>query len=542
MSLSPIFQLSSDYVDQVVSRDPMAAIELGIVPDRLPDFGPEAAEQELKHMRSTLEELSRLTAESVGDERAAYVLQERLESRIAEIVAGEHLCDLNNLGSPMHTLRMAFDMVPHETPEQQSAWFVLVADLPRSLQSWLKSLETGAAEGKVASKRQVRVVVQQAREMAASKFLTDASSNDVERELAKLGEAAFDQVADWLENNYLEKASDSDGVGLERYSLAVKKWNGSSPDLLELFHWGWQELDRITVRMQEIAEQLQPGLSVKDSLEFLDNHPDYQLQGEAAILGYLRNLTDKTTEEMKAHFDIPAEIEFCEVRIAPAGSAAAPYYIPPSEDLQRPGCTYLPTLGSDTFNTWHLVSTWYHEAVPGHHLQIGSTIINREKLSRFQRTFGWTSGFGEGWALYAERLMDELGYFKDPAHEMGFLSAQALRAVRVVVDIGMHLDLEIPSGQMFEPAGERISYETSVRMLMERALQPHDFAVSETNRYLGLPAQAISYKLGEKTILECRKAAAERHGDNFDLKAWHSYVIGIGPVGLDALVAILTEY
>jgi uncharacterized protein (DUF885 family) len=106
----------------------------------------------------------------------------------------------------------------------------------------------------------------------------------------------------------------------------------------------------------------------------------------------------------------------------------------------------------------------------------------------------------------------------------------------------MHLDLEIPSGQMFEPAGERISYETSVRMLMERALQPHDFAVSETNRYLGLPAQAISYKLGEKTILECRKTAAERHGDNFDLKAWHSYVIGIGPVGLDALVAILTEY
>ena len=133
------------------------------------------------------------------------------------------------------------------------------------------------------------------------------------------------------------------------------------------------------------------------------------------------------------HFDIDERIRFCDARLAPEGSAAAPYYIPPSEDLSRPGTTWLPTLGETSFSWWRLATIWYHEAVPGHHLQISATVINREHLSRFQRAMAWNSGWGEGWALYAERLMDELGAFDEPGLEMGYLMSQALRKLTAIV-------------------------------------------------------------------------------------------------------------
>ena len=140
--------------------------------------------------------------------------------------------------------------------------------------------------------------------------------------------------------------------------------------------------------------------------------PARAVHGEDALRGFLQDLMDRTIAALDGpHFDIPAPVRKVEAMIAPPGGAAAPYYTGPSEDFSRPGRTWYPTQGRTVFPLWGEISTCYHEGVPGHHLQIGQVRYRKDQLTRFQRTV-WISGHGEGWALYAERLMDELGYFE----------------------------------------------------------------------------------------------------------------------------------
>jgi uncharacterized protein (DUF885 family) len=183
-------------------------------------------------------------------------------------------------------------------------------------------------------------------------------------------------------------------------------------------------------------------------------------------------------------------------------------------------------MGKEKFSFWHIASTWYHEAVPGHHLQVATSMVETERLNRYQRNEAWTSGHGEGWALYAERLMDELGAFEDPGYEMGYLSAQALRAARVVVDIGMHLGFEGPDGKPWDA-------DSAFIVLRDRALLDEVSARSEVDRYLGLPGQAISYKVGERVWMKSREDAKRRLGEKFSLKAFHKFALALGPMGLD---------
>ncbi len=157
-----------------------------------------------------------------------------------------------------------------------------------------------------------------------------------------------------------------------------------------------------------------------------------------------------------------------------------------------------------------------------------------EQLSRLHRLWVWKSGAGEGWALYAERFMNELGFFEKPDYVLGWLSGQMLRACRVVIDIGSHLDLPIPEGQPFHP-GERWSFATGGEMLTDYATLGRPYAESEMTRYLGWPGQAISYKVGEQAILEIRDDVKARLGDAFDPKAFHARLLEVGPVGLDLL-------
>ncbi|MEJ0014200.1 MAG: DUF885 domain-containing protein [Actinomycetota bacterium] len=152
--------------------------------------------------------------------------------------------------------------------------------------------------------------------------------------------------------------------------------------------------------------------------------------------------------------------------------------------------------------------------------------MEKDRLTRFQRTEAWISGYGEGWALYAERFMDELGAFEDPAFELGYLSGQAMRAARIVVDIGMHCGYKDFDGNVWNA-------DSAYNLMVDRALCAPDFAKSEIDRYLGWPGQAISYKVGERVWLRTREDAKKRLGDKFDIKAWHNYALKIGPMGLD---------
>jgi uncharacterized protein (DUF885 family) len=269
-------------------------------------------------------------------------------------------------------------------------------------------------------------------------------------------------------------------------------------------------------------------------MRHLDEHGE-AVQGVEAIRERLQAMMDEAITALDGtHFDLAEPVRRVEAMIAPPGSAAAPYYTRPSLDFSRPGRTWLPTMGRDRFPLWDLVSTWYHEGVPGHHLQLAQWVHVAAELSRYQVSLGSVSATTEGWALYAERLMDELGFLTDPGHRLGYLDAQQMRAIRVIIDIGMHLELEIPTGQDFHP-GERWTPELAREFFGANSGRDSEFLDSEIVRYLGWPGQAISYKLGERAWLAGRAAAQQTKGDSFDPKAWHMAALSLGSLGLDDL-------
>ncbi|MEY3408056.1 MAG: hypothetical protein RL038_1117 [Actinomycetota bacterium] len=534
---SKVFDFADHLVSEMAERDPMLAIELGIPINALPDYSVAKNLADLDFYNRKLEELNALIAESHFDEVAISVMRERLNVWRDGLLAEDYLSDLNNLASPIQNLRMIFDLLPADAMDS-GLWVALVTGLPAALNSYRETLETGLSLNKSASARQARTAAKQCFDFGAY-FTKTAAENGTGVAEAEIAALSFEQFGDWLESTYAEKTQSQDGVGPERYEREIRRWTGAKVDAFALHEWGWQELTSIYQRMQQVAEKIAPGTTPAGISKVLDADERYVITGEAEILAFLRKITDTAIAELRdSHFKIDPKIEFCDIKIAPEGSASAPYYMPPAEDFSRAGTTFLPKLGTDKFHTWHLVSTWYHEAVPGHHLQMGATMLMDEQLSRFQRTVGWTSGYAEGWALYAERLMDELGYFSDSGFEMGFLSAQALRAARVVVDTGMHLGLKTPVNALGIEPGQPIDYEFSRNLLQTHALQAPDVAESETIRYLGLPAQAISYKLGEKMILELREAAKQKA--DFDLALWHQSLLNVGPVGLDTLKLLLS--
>ena len=260
-------------------------------------------------------------------------------------------------------------------------------------------------------------------------------------------------------------------------------------------------------RPTECAKIL-PGASFLEVRELLITDPARSVEGVDAYRDWLQSVTDEAIEGLDGReFDIHPSIRRCDVRIPPEGSAAAAYYTPPSEDLKRPGQTWFPTVGRTRFPMWDEVSTAYHEAVPGHHLQ-GAT-IKLVPLTRAQK-LGFVSAHGEGWALYAERLMDELGWFRTPDTRLGFLCAHAFRAARVVADIGLHTGRAIPAaGAALFPgwageAGKPWTYDGAIDFMVRAGGMERDKSESEVLRYLSWPSQATAYKLGERTWLAGR--------------------------------------
>jgi uncharacterized protein (DUF885 family) len=343
-------------------------------------------------------------------------------------------------------------------------------------------------------------------------------------------------------NEYAPLADLQDGVGPERHALARRRFMGMSVEAKDAYEWGWGEVRRIDTEMARVAQQIQPGATLDEVRHLLDTDPARSIQGEEGLRDWLQQLMDEAMEFLISnnHFEIPQSIRRVEAMISPPGGAAAMYYTGPSEDLTRPGRTWYPTNGRTVFPRWSEPTTAYHEGVPGHHLQVAIATINSEKLSRFQRNT-FVSGHGEGWALYAERLMDEFGFLANPEYRLGYLYAQAFRAARVVIDIGIHCGFAITQDSGWH-AGEAWTPALMLEFLSARSSSDDEFNRSEINRYLGWPGQAISYKLGERVWLDLRDDAKKKHGTSFDLRKWHAHGLGLGNLGLDLLKSEMARF
>ncbi|MEU4008449.1 DUF885 domain-containing protein [Streptomyces pseudogriseolus] len=546
-------QVADAYVDELIALDPITGTYLGVKESssRLPDLSPAGQEAVAELLRATLarlDEAERLPgADSDAERRCARLLRERLTAELAVHEADEHLRAVGNLGTIAHAVREVFTVTPAETEEDWRAIAQRLRAVPAALAGHRESLALGLERKLYAAPRPTETFVGQLGEWVDTGegrgWFEDFAADGPDALRAELDEAAraataaVAELRDWLRDVYAPAVADAPNtVGRERYARWSRYYNGTDLDLDEAYAYGWSEYFRLLGEMKKEAEKILPGAETPwVALAHLDEHGRH-IEGVDEVRDWLQGLMDQAIDRLDGtHFDLAERVRKVESRIAPAGSAAAPYYTQPSEDFSRPGCTWLPTMGLTRFPVYDLVSTWYHEGVPGHHLQLAQWVHVAENLSRYQATVGMVSANCEGWALYAERLMDELGFLTDAEERLGYLDAQMMRATRVIVDIGMHLELEIPADSPFHP-GERWTPELAQEFFGAHSSRPADFVESELTRYLTIPGQAIGYKLGERAWLLGREKARERHGDAFDLKAWHMAALSQGSLGLDDLV------
>jgi uncharacterized protein (DUF885 family) len=538
--MTPVFGLCDDYVTRWAALDPVAAGMQGLAGafGAATDYGPEGYAAQAELITATLAALEPMSMTSDADRLAAGFLRERLEAQLAWYQLDEPLRLVRAPIGQISFIRDSVDLLPRDGDDDWRNVAARLAAIPVMFASWRDSLDAGLGRGLTAPRRQAVQAAVAADHCVGSHqaLLPSYGEGPLAAELAAAAARAdqgYTEIARYLREDYAPRATEVDGVGAERYAVAARLNLGADIDLKEAYEWGWAELRRIQAELKAEADAIRPGASVEEATTIL-NESAY-VTGEDAYLAWLQDRHDRAIEQLNGvHFDIPAPLHRIEVVLARGSTSGAAYYTEPSEDLTRPGRTWWPLGGRDPqgrFETWSELSTVFHEGVPGHHLQVGAAKTAGDKLSRFAKS-NFVSGHGEGWALYAERLADELGWFSEPGTRLGMLGGSAFRAARVVIDIGVHLDLPLPDGS-------RWTFERACEVLAQAGRgEPHRIQ-AEVVRYFGWPAQAISYKLGERAWLTARAEAMRRPG--FDLKRWHTAALSLGPIGLAALADTLAS-
>jgi uncharacterized protein (DUF885 family) len=545
---SDVDRIANGYLDALVELSPIMATELGI-PGRdedLDDFSPASHTAESDLRRRTLAALATATSADDIDRVTIAAMQERLGLAEETHAAGLDQMSLNVLASPLQGIRDIFDLMPTQTSQDWATLSARLTKVPAALESYVESLRAAAGRGLVSPRRQVEACAAQCAQLSAedgyfANLVDSAKTGDAQlgaaatgalQDAADLAASAYIGIGAFLHDELLPQAPEADACGRERYQLLSRYFLGASVDLEETYDWGQRELARITAEMAAVAEQIRPGSTVVEAITLLDGDPDYQLHGTAELRAWMQGKADDVITNLAGtHFDIPEPVRTIECRIAPTQTGGI-YYTGPSEDFSRPGRMWWSVpKGLTEFGTWRELTTVYHEGVPGHHLQVAQTVFRSELLNRWRRLDAWTSGHGEGWALYAERLMAELGYMDEPGNRMGLLDSQSLRAARVVIDIGVHCGFMAPA----EVGGGQWSYDKAWAFLSSHANMAEGILRFELDRYLGWPGQAPAYKIGERLWLQLRDEVKAREGDAFDIKAFHRRALDIGGVGLDTL-------
>ncbi|MBL3686696.1 DUF885 domain-containing protein [Leucobacter zeae] len=554
-----IDRIAEGWVDALAELDPTVATYIGRESDRLPDYSPEGAEAIAAKQRGVLAELVASRPEDEVDAVTRADLSAGIRLALAQHDAAEPLRDVNVIESPPQIVRDVFDLMPTDSDADWERIAHRLRAVPETLRGYCASLAEGADRGLAPAIRQVKEVAAQSRRTAGSPEAPGffgrlaASAEGVAPALAldiaaaaAAASTAYQELAVFLETEVAPRAASDDAFGRDRYALASEAFLGASVDLDETYEWGLDELARMRDEQERIAAEIlgvavdgassREGL-VAEAVAKLDRDPSRKLHGTEALRRWMQETSDRAVAELaETQFDIPEQIRALECRIAPTQEGGI-YYTGPSDDFTRPGRMWwsVPE-GVTEFDTWRELTTVYHEGVPGHHLQIGQAVVNRGTLNEWRRQLAGTSGHAEGWALYAERLMEQLGYLDDPADRLGMLDGQRMRAARVVLDIGVHLGKPRPDGTGVWDGDYAFGF------LRENVNMNDPFVRFEVLRYLGWAGQAPAYKVGQRIWEDLRDESAARaaaEGREFDIRGFHRDALALGGVRLDTLQAVL---
>jgi len=545
-------RLAEAYLTAEAELNPISATSIGLAgyDALMPDLSPDGLAQRAELTRKTLAELDQAEPADVTDRITIEAMRERLSNSAELDELGAPLSDLNNIVSPVQMLRQAFDLMATETVEDWRTVGQRLSGIPAAIEGYIESLRLAASRGDVRPARQVKACIAQSEAnlgpdgffaglvARAGSDIPDALQADLDRG-SHAAQAGYQRLRDFLAEELLAQAPEPDALGRERYPAFSQQFLGARIDVAETYEWGQQELARIHQLMLETAGSIKPGATIAEAIEILEADPNRRLPDTTALRAWMQERSDEAIENLSGtHFDIPGPIRKLECMIAPTNTGVI-YYTNPSDDFSRPGRMWWSVpAGVSEFSTWRELTTVYHEGVPGHHLQIAQSVYNKAQLNSWRRMGSWTSGHGEGWALYSEWLMADLGYMDDPGNRLGLLAGQSLRAARVVIDVGFHCGFPAPD----EVGGGEWTYDKAWQLLTGHAYMDREFLRFELERYLGWPGQAPSYKLGEKLWLELRDEVRARQGASFDLKQFHRRALNVGSVGLDVLRrAVLDE-
>jgi len=541
-SRSLVFKLCDEYFQKSLEYDAVASTHAGESDQNghWNDYAFDKIDPFLKIVKSYKKKISNAKSVDSHDELAKKVVLNDINNYINSSEDYWMYTDFGSIYSEPQSIYEVFEVMPTKTRADILNIIKRMEKIPTAFIQWATSLVDVANLGHVNARARVGYIVDILNNYSYGMF-SDIAKNVAPNDkrlakAAKEAEMACEQLASWLELKYASITTSNWAVGEERYLKNVKEYTGLEINPKEVYEWGLSELKNINNQMWELSKQWGEFDSLIAVRDHLNNHPDYIIEGVDNFKDFLEGVIAMAIKELnRTVFIIPAGMKECEVVMDEDTIDESPYYKDPSDDFSIPGRTYYPTLGRTKFTTWENYSTWFHESVPGHHMQIGYSKLNKETLTRYQREAAWNSGYGEGWALYSEKLMDELGYFEDPGYKMGYLMCQAMRAARLVVDIGLHL-------QYNDPDGHPWNEWSAARFMQEYALLNETYAHNEIKRYISWAGQAITYKLGERIWLQAREDAKQRLGNKFNLKKFHMYALKLGPMGLDLLQDELSKW
>lgn len=563
---SAIDRIADSYVEKATALNPLLASGLGVPGhDRdMPDLSPAGLDAEADLARTTLADLddAEAAARDAGEELSQNdrltlaAMRERLG---LDLEMHEKLIphsQVNNITSPIQGLRAVFDQMPTTGDTDAEAvenWDVIrerLTKIPAALEGFAESLRFAADKGVLSAQRQLRIGAEEAHGFAAAdgffaQLITQAPSSDEQlaaglRDAADQARGAYAQLADVLDELH-PSAPEADAVGEDAYRLHSRAYIGAEIDLEDTYRWGVRELLGILEEQRQIAARINEhygnggGDDVDAAYASLNEDEAWLVHGSDNLKAWMQEKSDAAVAALAdEHFDIPEQLHTLECMIATTGSGGI-YYTPPSEDLtSRPGRMWwdVPE-GVTAFHTWKETTTVYHEGVPGHHLQLGTQTMQAGlgRLNRWRALMCWISGYGEGWALYAERLMDELGFLAEDAERLGMLSEQRMRAGRVVLDIGLHTGRPVPE----EFGGGEWTYEKAWEFMTEFWGLGEEHRRFELHRYLGWPGQAPSYKVGQR-VWERLRAESPLPSRQF-----HDRTLALGALPLSILEDAVKE-
>lgn len=550
----PVHAIADAYVAELARHEPDAALASGLNGGpALPDLGPDWLVRRYDLQGETLAALDALAPDD-GDPVLRAALRERLDRERLLFDTGFTPRLVAGLATPVHLVRYAFEGLTVTADDAGEALIARLEAAPAAVRQYAASLRWARDNAErfsgtaIAPVRQLDTLTAQVEMWIAADWFgsipvadgVDAAATARIRAAADETAAALTELATLLREELRPVAPQVDGVGDEVYRDLAASMLGARVDLAETYAYGWSELERLVAEARALAAELGGSGEdpVRDAASRLDEDPRYRLEGVGAIRDWLVQRVAETTDALAPAFDLPSSVRNVECLVSEAATGVV-YYTPGAPDGSLPGrIVWTIPSGVPVAATWQEVTSVHHEGLPGHHLQFVVT-GSYPDLHPWQRHLCHIHGYAEGWAHYAEQLADELGLIRDPAERLGLLLGQIWRSVRIVADIGLHTGWEVPANALVSDT--EWSPELAQRMLVDFALVDPTLAGFEVDRYLGWPGQALAFKVGARLWNEARVAREAQLGADFSLREFHRDALGLGPMGLDPLRALLTS-